>query len=91
MAHSWNDRRRDAEFTERYAQSEEESMLEKAIQGLKRLAQNECRARFDHQQQSNKEEGDDYVIETKEKRKCRAPSNLHPSGDGRGFSGELSA
>src|SRR5216683_897585 len=50
-----------------------------------------ARKRFDVQQQSNhKEEGDDCVIETKEKRKCRAPSNLHPGGDGRGFSGELS-
>jgi RNA polymerase sigma factor (sigma-70 family) len=51
-----------------------------------------ARTRFDDQQQSNgKEEGHEYVIETKEKRKCRVPSKLHPSRDGRGFSRELGA
>jgi hypothetical protein len=41
---------------------------------------------------SHKEEGDEYVIETKEKRKYGAPSDLHPGGrDGRSFSRELSA
>jgi RNA polymerase sigma factor (sigma-70 family) len=45
---------------------------------------------FDDQQQSNhKEEVKDYVIETKERRKYGAPSNLHQGGDGRGFSREL--
>jgi RNA polymerase sigma factor (sigma-70 family) len=51
-----------------------------------------ARTGFDDQQQSNhKEEGDEYVIETKEKRNYRAPSNLHPGGDGSGFSRELGA
>jgi hypothetical protein len=39
----------------------------------------------------DKEEGDEYVIETKEKWKYRAPSKFHPGGDGRGFSKELGA
>jgi RNA polymerase sigma factor (sigma-70 family) len=48
--------------------------------------------RFGDQQQSNdKEEGDEYVIETKPKRKYRVPSNLHPGGDGSRFSRELGA
>jgi RNA polymerase sigma factor (sigma-70 family) len=51
-----------------------------------------ARMRFNDQQQSNhKEEGDEYVIENKEERKYRVPSNLHPSGDGRGFERELGA
>jgi len=51
-----------------------------------------ARTRFDDQQQSNgKEEGHEYVIETKEKRKYRVPSKLHPGRDGRGFSRELGA
>jgi hypothetical protein len=51
-----------------------------------------AQTRLDDQQQSNdKEEGDEYVIKTKEKRNYRAPSNLHPSGDGRSFSRELGA
>jgi len=48
-------------------------------------------ARTDQQQSNRKEEGDEHVIETKEKRNYRAPSNLHPGGDGRGFSRELVA
>jgi RNA polymerase sigma factor (sigma-70 family) len=51
-----------------------------------------ARTRFDDPRQSNgKEEGDEYVIETKQKRNYRAPSNLHHGGDGRGLSRELSA
>ena len=51
-----------------------------------------ARTRFDDQQQSNgKGEGHEYVIETKEKRKYRVPSKLHPGRDGRGFSRELGA
>ena len=51
-----------------------------------------ARTRFDDQQQSNgKEEGHEYVIETKEKRKYRVPSKLHPGRDRRGFSRELGA
>jgi hypothetical protein len=51
-----------------------------------------ARTRLVDQQQSNhKEEGDDYVIETKEKWKRRAPSNLHPDGDARGLGRELGA
>jgi len=34
---------------------------------------------------------DEYGIETKEKRNYRAPSNLHPRREGRGFSRELGA
>jgi len=42
------------------------------------------------QQRSNDdEEGNAYVIETKEKQKYRAPSNLPPGGDARGFGREL--
>jgi hypothetical protein len=41
---------------------------------------------------SHKEEGDEYVIETKEKRNYSAPSDLHPGGrDGRSFGRELGA
>ncbi len=47
--------------------------------------------RTDQQQSSRKEEGDENVIETKEKRNYRAPSNLYPGGDARGFSRELRA
>jgi RNA polymerase sigma factor (sigma-70 family) len=43
------------------------------------------------QQSGDKEEGDECVIKTKEKRKYRAPSNLHPGRDRRGFSKELVA
>jgi len=50
-----------------------------------------ARKRFDDQQQSSHKKGDEYVIETKQKRNYRAPSNLHPGGDGRGFSKELGA
>jgi RNA polymerase sigma factor (sigma-70 family) len=51
-----------------------------------------ARTRLDDQQRFNhKEEGDEYVIETKEKWKYRAPSNLHPGGDARGFGRELGA
>jgi len=48
-------------------------------------------ARTDQQQSNYKEEGDEYVIETKEKRNYGAPNNFHPGGDGRGFSRELGA
>lgn len=48
-------------------------------------------ARTDQQESTHKEEGDEYVIETKEKRNYRAPSNLYPGGDGRGISRELGA
>jgi hypothetical protein len=37
------------------------------------------------------EEMHEYVIETKERRNYRDPSNLYPGGDGRGFGRELSA
>jgi hypothetical protein len=37
------------------------------------------------------EEGDEYAIETKEKWKYRAPSDLHPGGGRRGFGRELGA
>ena len=51
-----------------------------------------ARTRFDDQRQSNhRKEGDQYVIETKENRNCRAPGNFHPVGNGRGFSTELRA
>ena len=50
-----------------------------------------ARKRFDDQQQFSHKKGDEYVIETKQKRNYRAPSNLHPGGDGRGFSKELGA
>ena len=51
-----------------------------------------ARTRFDDQQQSNdKEEGDEYVIEIKQKRNYRAPSNFHPGGDAGGFSREIGA
>jgi RNA polymerase sigma factor (sigma-70 family) len=51
------------------------------------------RTRFDNQQQSNdKEQGDQYVVDTKGKRHHRAPSNLHPGGaDWRSFSKEIGA
>src|SRR5713226_3540441 len=47
--------------------------------------------RFDVQQQSSHKKGGEYVIETKQKRNYRAPSNLHPGGGGRGFNRELGA
>jgi RNA polymerase sigma factor (sigma-70 family) len=52
-----------------------------------------ARTRFDDQHLSNeKEQGDQHVIDNKEKRNYRAPSNLHPGGpDGTGFSKEISA
>jgi RNA polymerase sigma factor (sigma-70 family) len=51
-----------------------------------------ARIRFNDQHQSNdKQAGDEYVIENKEKWKYRAPSDLKPGGDGRGFSRELDA
>jgi hypothetical protein len=51
------------------------------------------RMRFNEQQQTNhKEEGDEYVIENKEERKYRVPSNLHhDGGDARCFGEELGA
>ncbi len=52
-----------------------------------------ARMRFNDQQQPNhKEEGDEYVIENKEERKYRVPSNLHhDGGDARCFGEELGA
>jgi len=51
-----------------------------------------ARIRFNDQQQSNhKEEGDEYVVETRKKRKHKAPSSFHPCGDARGFRRELGA
>src|SRR5258706_1293925 len=51
-----------------------------------------ARTRFNDQRQSNhRKEDDQYVIENKEERKYRVPSNLHPSGDWRGFERELGA
>jgi len=51
-----------------------------------------ARMRLNDQQQSNhKEEGGEYVIENKEEREYRVPSNLHPCGNGRGISSELDA
>jgi len=47
--------------------------------------------RFDGQQQPTQGKGEKYLIETKENWKYRATSNLHPGGDGRGFSSELGA
>jgi len=38
-------------------------------------------ARTDQQQSTHREEGDEYVIETKENWNYRAPSNLHPGGE----------
>ncbi len=50
-----------------------------------------ARMRFNDQQQPNhKEEGDEYVIENKEERKYRVPSN-HDGGDARSFGEELGA
>jgi RNA polymerase sigma factor (sigma-70 family) len=54
-----------------------------------------ARMRFNDQQQSNHkeegEEGEEHVIENKEKREYGVPSNLHSSGDRRGFERELGA
>jgi hypothetical protein len=38
-----------------------------------------------------RKKGDEYVIETKERWNFRAPTNLSPGGDQRGFSRELGA
>ncbi len=43
------------------------------------------------QKSNHKKEGDEHVIETKGKSRHRAPNNLRPSGDGKGFGGELDA
>jgi RNA polymerase sigma factor (sigma-70 family) len=48
-------------------------------------------ARTDQRQCNHKEAGDEYVIETKKKRNHRAPSNLNPGRDARGFRRELGA
>jgi hypothetical protein len=45
----------------------------------------------DQQQSSRKYEGDEHVIEIKEKRNDTAPNNLHASGDARGFGRERGA
>jgi len=60
--------------------------------GDRDLRRANARTRFEKRQQSNnKEERDDYVIETKGKRNHRDPSNFHSGGDGRGFSREIGA
>src|ERR1700682_5311314 len=56
------------------------------------LRQSECTNSFDEQQQSNHlQEGDGYVIETKEQWRYSAPNNLRPGGGGRGVSRERCA
>jgi RNA polymerase sigma-70 factor (ECF subfamily) len=48
-------------------------------------------ARIDQQQSIHKKEGNEYVIETKQKWKHSAQTDLHSAGDRRGFSRELCA
>jgi RNA polymerase sigma factor (sigma-70 family) len=48
-------------------------------------------ARTDQPQSTHKKEGNEYVIETKQKSNHRAQTNLCPVGDGRGLSRELCA
>jgi RNA polymerase sigma factor (sigma-70 family) len=45
----------------------------------------------DQQQSNHKKGGYEYVSKSKETRKYRAPTNVHPSGDGRGYGCEPAA
>jgi len=56
---------------------------------IQRNGSRRANSRIDQQQSNHKEELKEHVIEAKQRRKYRAPSNLHPGGDGRDFSRDL--